>query len=121
MDEKGVLLEPLFAVTRIQSIDGGGLGCNWTDSWMADSGWTDIEHAIEYIYEVAKGNMSTHPNDISWKEQYHDAHVSFIGLWSPEYSTGDWENGSQQELDGFVFEGEGKVVAISLDPPSQVS
>lgn len=112
VDAAGILLEPLFCVTRVEQIDAGPDRHNWVTEWMANSDWADLQRAMDALYEIAKGHLGVGDDHQRWREEYHDDVTSFIGLWREIIGHGDWESGSLPELDGFDFEGEGKVVPV---------
>ena len=107
----GKLTEILFAVTGCSSIQTGSARHGWADRSMADGDWVDIRDAMESLYDIAKKTLTNSIREnAEWRGQYHADVVDFIGLWSPVFSSGDWEHGGQPELDGFSFEGEGQVI-----------
>lgn len=114
IDDK--LTEPLFIVKGVTSLRGGYTPYGDAVNWMADSDWADVEHAMDGLHEIAKRRFVLDNERENEKRRREDdpldAEVCFIGLWSEIMGAGDWEYGGLPELDGFEFEGEGKVVSI---------
>ncbi len=105
VDEKGVLLESLFAVTGIVEIVALDEE-RWMTDHMANGDWADLEYAIEAIYDIAVRWL---PESKAGKDPVQYTCVDIIGLWHAEGST-TWEEGYQ--IDQIIFDGEGKIVPV---------